>query len=63
MQLDCLMNVKMCLYTYLCLLWAVFVCLCRTNLSSQASRLLAAAMRSTTEVRKSLGSFRVALPS
>lgn len=35
----------------------------KSHLSSHARRLLAAAMRSTTEVRKSLGSLRVALPS
>lgn len=36
---------------------------CKSHLSSHARRLLAAAIRSTTEVRKSLGSLRVALPS
>lgn len=36
---------------------------CKSHLSSHARRLLAAAMRSTTDVRKSLGSLRVALPS
>lgn len=36
---------------------------CKSHLSSHARRLLAAAIRSTTDVRKSLGSLRVALPS
>lgn len=38
-------------------------CYGRADLSSQARRLFAAAIRSTTEVRKSFGSLRVARPS
>lgn len=45
---------------FMCITSAAF---CKSHLSSHASRLLAAAIRSTTEVRKSLGSLRVALPS
>lgn len=51
------------LYSNWCLRGITYETYGRLYLSNQASRLLAAPIRSTTEVRKSFGNFRLVLPS